>query len=97
MVDRALTQLRLSGVLDHVTAIAVGSFDEFTGYEDRGWTITDTFHDLLDDLHVPILGGLPVGHLESPVPVPLGVPAELDADAGRLSVGPAVQPPVAED
>jgi muramoyltetrapeptide carboxypeptidase len=93
MVDRALTQLRLSGALDHITAIALGSFDEFAGYQDRGWTITETLHDLLDDLGVPILGGLPIGHIGSPVPVPLGVAAELDADARRLSVAPAVRAP----
>jgi muramoyltetrapeptide carboxypeptidase len=93
MVDRALTQLRLSGALDYVSAIAVGSFDEFAGYRDRGWTIRETLRDLLDDLGVPILGGLPIGHVENPVPVPLGVPAELDADAGRLTVAPAVRSP----
>ncbi len=86
MVDRALTQLRLSGALDGVTGIAVGSFEEFTGYEDRGWTVIDVLRDLLDGLGVPILGGLPLGHLPDPVPVPLGVPAVLDADAGRLTV-----------
>jgi muramoyltetrapeptide carboxypeptidase len=86
MVDRALTQLRLSGALDGVTGVALGSFDEFAGYEDRGWTVVDTLHDLLDDLEVPLLGGLPLGHLPDPVPVPLGVPAVLDADAGQLTV-----------
>lgn len=86
MVDRALTQLRLSGALDGIAGVAVGSFDQFAGFEDRGWTIVDTLHDLLDDLGVPILGGLPLGHVDDPVPVPLGVPAVLDADAGRLSV-----------
>jgi muramoyltetrapeptide carboxypeptidase len=86
MVDRALTQLRLSGALDHVAGVAVGSFDQFAGYEDRGWTVLDTLHDLLDDLGVPILGGLPLGHVENPFPVPLGIPAVLDADAGRLEI-----------
>ena len=91
MVDRALTQLRLSGALDGVTGVALGSFDEFAGYEDRGWTVLDVLHDLLDDLGVPILGGLPLGHLEDPVPVPVGVPAVLDADAGRLTVDAMVR------
>jgi muramoyltetrapeptide carboxypeptidase len=85
MVDRALTQLRLSGAFDHITGVALGSFDQFAGYRDRGWTVVDTLRDLLDDLGVPILGGLPLGHIEDPVPVPLGVPAVLDADAGRLT------------
>jgi len=90
MVDRALTQLRLSGALDGITGVAVGSFDEFTGYTDRGWTVLDTLHDLLDDLGVPILGGLPLGHVDDPVPVPLGVPAVLDADRGTLAIDPHV-------
>jgi len=88
MVDRALTQLRLAGALDGITGVAVGSFDEFTGYTDRGWTVLDTLHDLLDDLGVPILGGLPLGHVDDPVPVPLGVPAVLDADRGTLVIDP---------
>ncbi|MEH3077852.1 MAG: LD-carboxypeptidase [Quadrisphaera sp.] len=90
MVDRALTQLRLSGALDGVTGVAVGSFEQFTGYGDRGWTVLDTLHDLLDDLGVPVLGGLPLGHLDDPVPVPLGIPAVLDADGGTLVVEPLV-------
>jgi muramoyltetrapeptide carboxypeptidase len=91
MVDRALTQLRLSGALDDITGVAVGSFDQFAGYQDREWTIVDTLHDLLDDLGVPILGGLPLGHVPDPVPVPLGVPAVLDADAGQLTVDALVR------
>jgi muramoyltetrapeptide carboxypeptidase len=91
MVDRALTQLRLSGALDHITGVAVGSFDQFAGYQDREWTVIDTLHDLLDDLSVPILGGLPLGHVDDPMLVPLGVPAVLDADAGQLIVDPAVR------
>lgn len=91
MVDRALTQLRLSGALDGITGIAIGSFDQFAGYQDREWTIVDTLHDLLDDLGVSILGGLPLGHLSDPVPVPLGVPAVLDADAGQLTVAALVR------
>lgn len=91
MVDRALTQLRLSGTLDQITGVAVGSFDQFVGYEDRGWTIMDVLHDLLDDLGIPILGGLPLGHITDPVPVPLGVPATIDADAGQLTVEAVVQ------
>ncbi|MBC3761278.1 hypothetical protein H7K62_06190 [Quadrisphaera sp. RL12-1S] len=91
MVDRALTQLRLSGALDGVAGVAVGSFDEFAGFSDRSWTVLDTLHDLLDDLGVPLLGGLPLGHLPDPVPVPVGVPAVLDAGAGTLVVAPAVR------
>ncbi len=66
VVDRALSQLRLAGDLDGITGVALGSFEKFAGYQDRGWTIVDTLHDLLDDLGVPVLGGLPLGHLDDP-------------------------------
>lgn len=90
MVDRALTQLILSGVLDQITGIALGRFDGFEGYQDRGWTVVDVLHDRLNALGVPILAGLPLGHGSSPRTVPLGTLCSLDADAGTLTCGPAL-------
>ena len=86
MVDRALTQLRYSGALAGVAGVALGSIDQFAGYEDRGWTILDTLRDHLDALGVPVLGGLPLGHSEALVTVPLGTHAVLDVDHARLTV-----------
>ncbi|UKF32508.1 LD-carboxypeptidase (plasmid) [Clavibacter phaseoli] len=86
MVDRALTQLRYSGALDGIGAVALGSIDQFAGYEDRGWTILDVLRDHLDALSVPVLGGLPLGHIEDLITVPLGVPATLDTASGELIV-----------
>ncbi len=85
MVDRALTQLLLSGSLAGVAGVAVGALQGFEGYQDRGWTVLDVLHDQLSILDVPILAGLPLGHLDSPVPVPFGVECELDADGGTLA------------
>jgi muramoyltetrapeptide carboxypeptidase len=87
MVDRALTQLRYSGALNGVVGVALGSIDQFADYEDRGWTIVDTLRDHFDALGVPVLGGLPLGHVEDLVTVPLGTAATLDVDRGRLTVG----------
>jgi len=90
MVDRALTQLILSGSLDEITGIAVGRVHGFEGHRDREWTILDLLHDRLDQLGVPILGGLPIGHGDDPRTVPLGVRCHLDADNGLLTAEPAV-------
>jgi muramoyltetrapeptide carboxypeptidase len=87
MVDRALTQLRYSGALNGVVGVALGSIDQFADYEDRGWTIVDTLRDHFDAFGVPVLGGLPLGHVEDLVTVPLGTAATLDVDRGRLTVG----------
>jgi len=88
-VDRMLTQLRRSGALRGIVGVAVG---QFTRCSD-GWptTIADVLLDRLGDLGVPVLGGLPVGHGQDQLSVPLGVPATLDAGAGTLTATPAVR------
>lgn len=48
-----------------------------TARGDRGWTVLDTLHDLLDDLGVPVLGGLPLGHLDADRGTPVVEPPVL--------------------
>jgi len=61
------------------------------GPGDQGdWTAIDVLQDRLSRLGVPILGGLPIGHGNDPIAIPLGTLATLDADAGMLHVSPAV-------
>lgn len=88
-VDRLLTQLRRSGVLAGLAGVAVG---QFTGCADRhGVGVAQVLGERLGDLGVPVLGGLPLGHGQTPRTVGLGVPAALDAAAGTLTVSPAVR------
>ena len=61
-VDRQLTQLIASGALDGITGIAIGSFEGFVDYTDRGWTLTEVLNDRLGSLGVPMLGGIRAGH-----------------------------------
>jgi muramoyltetrapeptide carboxypeptidase len=88
-VDRMLTHLRRAGLIQEVKAIAIG---QFTRCED-GWpvTVADVLEERLDDLNVPVLGGLPIGHGYGQLTVPVGVPATLDVAAGTLVVEPAVR------
>ncbi len=93
-IDRELTQLLKSGVLDGVRGVAVG---QFTGFEPTlddetlgGWTVIDVLNDRLGQLSVPVLGGLPIGHGTRPWTVPLGTTATIDTYAGTLTVEPGV-------
>ncbi|WP_353963413.1 hypothetical protein [Streptomyces sp. NBC_00140] len=73
-VDRALTQLIRSRALEGLRGVALGQFLGF----DRdagdptlgGWGIRDVLHDRLTALGVPVLGGLPAGHGNHPLPSP---------------------------
>ncbi|GAA0453279.1 peptidase S66 [Paractinoplanes deccanensis] len=77
-VDRQLTMLRNAGRLDGLRGIAVG---RYTGC---GTGVLDVLHDRLGAHGVPLLGGLDLANL------PVGTMAELDADAGTLTVDAAV-------
>lgn len=76
-VDRLLTQLRLAGVLDAVAGFLIGSFSEAAAP-------LALLQQMLLPLGKPLLAGWPAGHAVPNRPLPLGVPACLDADAGQL-------------
>ncbi|NTJ07843.1 LD-carboxypeptidase [Rhizobium lusitanum] len=83
-VDRQLTMLRKAGHLNGLSGVAIG---QFTGFEfDRNFSIIDILREHLDMLGVPVLGGLPLGHGNSPVSALIGAVAELDAKAGTLTI-----------
>ncbi|AVA22396.1 LD-carboxypeptidase [Rhizobium sp. NXC24] len=83
-VDRQLTMLRKAGHLNDLAGIAIG---QFTGFEfDRRFSVIDILREHLDTLGVPVLGGLPLGHGHSPLNVPIGAAAILDAQAGTLTI-----------
>ncbi len=85
MVDRALSQLVLSGAFDGINGIALGRVTGFDDHVDRGWTVLDVLHDNLDRLGVPVLGGLPIGHGPDSRTVPIGVPCRMDAVTATLT------------
>lgn len=85
MVDRALTQLMLSGALEGITGVALGGLTGFEDYRDRGWTVVDLLRERLEVLDVPVLAGLPIGHVDHPVTVPLGAACTIDTAAGLLA------------
>jgi muramoyltetrapeptide carboxypeptidase len=82
-LDRALTQLLRGGWFEGVRGVACGGFTG-CGDDDEVRAVLD---DRLAGLGVPVVHGLPVGHAPTNLPVPLGVRARLDAEAGTLSVG----------
>jgi muramoyltetrapeptide carboxypeptidase len=83
-VDRELTMLRKAGHLDGIAGVAIG---QFTGFEEaRHPVLVALLRDHFDRFEVPILGGLPLGHGDRPLSVPIGAMALLDADNRRLTV-----------
>ncbi|MDX2545599.1 S66 peptidase family protein [Streptomyces sp. WI04-05B] len=81
-IDRTLTQLLRTGWLDGVAGIALGSWERCGPYED----LRAVFADRLGGLGVPVVEGFGFGHCDGALTIPFGVAAELDADAGTLTL-----------
>jgi muramoyltetrapeptide carboxypeptidase len=88
-IDRMLTHLRLSGFLGKCEGVMIGAF------EDCGepGAVEALVEERLSDLRVPVMTGLPVGHGEENIALPIGVKAVLDATEMTLSLSePCVRP-----
>lgn len=81
-IDRILTQLLRSGLLDGVAGIALGSWEGCT----PGDEVRAVLLDRLGGLGVPVAGEFGFGHCSTAQTMPLGVPAVLDAGAGTLTL-----------
>jgi muramoyltetrapeptide carboxypeptidase len=89
-LDRTLVHLLRSGALRGVRGIAIGDItglDPTIGDHDG----VDVLRRRLGSLGVPILGGLPFGHLLDQVCLPLGATATVDTADGTLTVAPGVR------
>jgi muramoyltetrapeptide carboxypeptidase len=79
-IDRMLTHLLLSGELEKCAGLMVGTFEECGDPA----SVIELVRDRCSRLNMPILTGLPVGHGEHNVPLPIGVRAVLDTGAMSL-------------
>ncbi len=77
-LDRTLTQLRLGGALDGLAGVAVG---QLTGCDGGDGEASATVRRLVAALGVPAIEGLPAGHEDRNLALPLGPRATLVAPA----------------
>jgi muramoyltetrapeptide carboxypeptidase len=95
--DRMLTQLLNAGLLQQVAGIAIGINKHCVDpkakkTKEYRQTLDDVFRERLLPLKVPVVSGLPFGHVPYNATLPIGVRATLDADTGELRVSePAVR------
>jgi muramoyltetrapeptide carboxypeptidase len=87
-VDRMLVQLRQAGKLSSIAGLLFGAFQGNRSAEQgrEREAMDRVIEENTRDLGVPVVCGLPVGHGEHNIPLPLGVMAEIDGEAGRVSI-----------
>ena len=88
-IDRMMQQLKLSGMLRGCKGIAFGECvkcpDDAGG---GGRSLDEVLGEIVRELKVPCIAGIPVGHIAEQWTIPLGAMATLDADACTLNVTP---------
>ncbi|MCZ4604699.1 LD-carboxypeptidase [Streptomyces sp. Lzd4kr] len=81
-LDRYLTQLLRAGLFDGVRGVLLGSWQACEPQE----RVRALLLDRLGGLGVPVVEEFGFGHCEGALTIPFGVSAELDADAGTLTL-----------
>lgn len=86
--DRMLTQLALNGVFDKVAGVILGGFTDCdvspSGY--GRFSLNDVFEQHLAPRGKPAFSGAMIGHIAQKRTIPLGVMAEIDAEAGTIEL-----------
>jgi muramoyltetrapeptide carboxypeptidase len=87
-IDRMLTQLWLAGALTGVAGVAFGKFTNCnpSAFFLQNRALDDILAERCRILGVPAISGIMVGHIDDQTTLPLGCLAELDADAGTLTL-----------
>lgn len=85
-IDRMLTQLALGGVLRQVAGVVFGQCSECvpSGPAYGGFTVSELLDQHLSPLGIPVYQGAQFGHVASQFSLPVGIRAEMDADAGTI-------------
>lgn len=91
-IDRMLTQLWLSGKFDEVRGVVLGVFKSCEGLRRAPNTPTmspslkQVFRSRFASMNVPVLSGLPFGHIRSKLTLPIGVRAKMDCSTKTFSL-----------
>lgn len=82
-IDRMLSTLRLNGAFDRVAGILVGGFtDADPGLHTT--TAEEVLKEHLGSLPIPVLAGVPAGHVPNNTPLRLGATVTIDTATGSV-------------
>ncbi|MFZ2648701.1 MAG: LD-carboxypeptidase [Burkholderiaceae bacterium] len=87
-IERCLLQLHQAGVLGAQKALVLGAFSNYRKSPlDRGYTLKAAVQHLRSVSPVPILTGLPFGHVPTKVSLPVGARVDLLVDGRDVLIG----------
>ncbi|MEZ4711579.1 MAG: LD-carboxypeptidase [Caldilineaceae bacterium] len=87
-IDRKLSHLWLAGKLQQVAGVAFGQFTDISYLSNwaRRFTLEEVLAERCQQLNIPAIYGLMLGHIDDYGTLPIGCEAELDVEAGTLTL-----------
>ncbi|MES2761210.1 MAG: LD-carboxypeptidase [Bacteroidota bacterium] len=86
-IDRMLTQLKLSGVLNSISGLVFGKCAKCLAEEPlKSFTFHEVILQHIQPLGIPAFYGAMIGHIENKLTLPLGINASIDAEKGTISL-----------
>lgn len=86
-IDRMLTQLKLSGILNAISGFIFGKCAKCEAEEPlKAFTFNQVITQHIQPLGIPAFTGAMIGHIENKLTVPLGIRATIDADKGTIKL-----------
>ncbi|MDB9525713.1 LD-carboxypeptidase [Oscillatoria sp. CS-180] len=84
-IDRMLTQLKLSGVLDQLAGFVFGQCTRCGPSGGYGaLTLEEVLQDHIAPLGIPAWSNAAIGHVEPILTIPMGLDVEINADDGKM-------------
>ena len=86
-IDRLLTSLRLAGVLNEISGLVFGKFNQCVAEKpSESFTLEEVIDQHFSQATYPVLWGVPFGHVKDKWTIPVGVEAELSTEAPFLKL-----------
>lgn len=89
-VDRMLSQLLISGKLKNCKGIIFGQFDNLNSrqafHPGYSYTIREVIEQLYSKLNIPIMLGMPFGHVKDKLTLPLGILTEINTNNRSITI-----------
>ncbi len=86
-IERMLLQVKQAGILDMQRAIVLGQFTDYKlGGSDNGYNFDEMVAYMRKQTKVPILNGLPFGHISDKITLPYGGKIKLKSITGGYSL-----------
>ena len=95
-IDRMLVQLKLAGKLQEAAGIVFGTCtdcDPSRSSFELSLSLSEVLMEVLGSVGKPVMAGLLFGHTREKATIPIGVEAEMDAAAKRLTIVEAATVP----